>query len=182
MNLADIEKDRLSPAMRQYAEMKEKYADCILFFRLGDFYEMFFEDALLVSKELELTLIGKDCGLDERALMCGVPYRNADLYLKRLVDRGYKIAICEQLTDPAFSKGLVERDVVRIVIPGTLIESTLLDDGSNNYICCMYHDDNGACALCFADLSTGEMVLSLLSDPSDPTGDLIDLLSRYMPV
>ena len=119
MNLADIPKEKLSPGMRQYAEMKEKYSDCVVFFRLGDFYEMFFEDAIQVSRELELTLTSKECGLEERAPMCGVPYHSVELYLKRLVDRGYKIAICEQLTDPALSKGLVERDVVRIVTPGT---------------------------------------------------------------
>lgn len=182
MNLADIPKEKLSPGMRQYAEMKEKYSDCILFFRLGDFYEMFFEDAILVSRELELTLTGKECGLEERAPMCGVPYHSVDLYLKRLVDRGYKIAICEQLTDPALSKGLVERDVIRIVTPGTLIESTLLDDDANNYICCMYCGDDGAYALVFADLSTGEMVLSVPKNVTDLTGEILDLFSRYMPV
>lgn len=181
MNLADVPKEKLSPGMRQYAEMKEKYSDCILFFRLGDFYEMFFEDAILVSRELELTLTGKECGLEERAPMCGVPYHSADLYLKRLVDRGYKIAICEQLTDPALSKGLVERDVVRIVTPGTLIESSLLEDDSNNYICCMYYSEDGSCALSFADLSTGEMVLSVPKNPTDLIGDILDLLSRYNP-
>ena len=138
---------------------------------------MFFEDAILVSRELELTLTGKECGLEERAPMCGVPYHSVDLYLKRLVDRGYKIAICEQLTDPALSKGLVERDVIRIVTPGTLIESTLLDDDANNYICCMYCGDDGAYALVFADLSTGEMVLSVPKNVTDLTGEILDLFS-----
>ncbi|WP_417148147.1 DNA mismatch repair protein MutS [Ruminococcus sp.] len=167
--------------MRQYADLKEKYQDCILFFRLGDFYEMFFEDAILVSRELELTLTGKECGLEERAPMCGVPYHSVDLYLKRLIDRGYKIAICEQLTDPALSKGLVERDVIRIVTPGTLIDSTMLEDDSNNYICCLYYGDDGSCALCFADISTGEMSLAVPQETSDLTVRIIDLLSRYMP-
>lgn len=181
MNLADVPKEKLSPGMRQYADLKEKYQDCILFFRLGDFYEMFFEDAILVSRELELTLTGKECGLEERAPMCGVPYHSVDLYLKRLIDRGYKIAICEQLTDPALSKGLVERDVIRIVTPGTLIDSTMLEDDSNNYICCLYYGDDGSCALCFADISTGEMSLAVPQETSDLTVRIIDLLSRYMP-
>lgn len=181
MNLADVPKEKLSPGMRQYADLKEKYQDCILFFRLGDFYEMFFEDAILVSRELELTLTGKECGLEERAPMCGVPYHSVDLYLKRLIDRGYKIAICEQLTDPALSKGLVERDVIRIVTPGTLIDSTMLEDDSNNYICCLYYGNDGSCALCFADISTGEMSLAVPQEASDLTVRIIDLLSRYMP-
>ena len=134
MNVSEIPKEKLSPMMRQYVETKEKYSDCILFYRLGDFYEMFFEDAILVSRELELTLTGRDCGLPERAPMCGVPYHSVELHLKKLVDRGYKIAICEQLTDPSESRGLVERDVIRIVTPGTLIESSMLEDDSNNYI------------------------------------------------
>lgn len=181
MNLADVPKEKLSPGMRQYADLKEKYQDCILFFRLGDFYEMFFEDAILVSRELELTLTGKECGLEERAPMCGVPYHSVDLYLKRLIDRGYKIAICEQLTDPALSKGLVERDVIRIVTLGTLIDSTMLEDDSNNYICCLYYGNDGSCALCFADISTGEMSLAVPQETSDLTVRIIDLLSRYMP-
>lgn len=181
MNLADVPKEKLSPGMRQYADLKEKYQDCILFFRLGDFYEMFFEDAILVSRELELTLTGKECGLEERAPMCGVPYHSVDLYLKRLIDRGYKIAICEQLTDPALSKVLVERDVIRIVTPGTLIDSTMLEDDSNNYICCLYYGNDGSCALCFADISTGEMSLAVPQETSDLTVRIIDLLSRYMP-
>lgn len=181
MNLADIPKEKLSPMMQQYAATKEKYNDCILFFRLGDFYEMFFEDAILVSRELELTLTGKECGLEERAPMCGVPYHSVELYLKRLVDKGYKIAICEQMTDPALSKGLVERDVIRIVTPGTLIESSMLDDDANNYICTLYYGNDGSCALCFADLSTGEMSLTIPQEASDLSVRIMDVLSRYMP-
>ncbi|MGN1404569.1 MAG: DNA mismatch repair protein MutS [Ruminococcus sp.] len=181
MNLADIPKEKLSPGMRQYAEMKEKYSDCVVFFRLGDFYEMFFEDAIQVSRELELTLTSKECGLEERAPMCGVPYHSVELYLKRLVDRGYKIAICEQLTDPALSKGLVERDVVRIVTPGTVIESSMLEDDSNNYMCSMYYGNDGSCALCFADLSTGEMSLCVPQESNDLTVRVMDTLSRYSP-
>ena len=115
----EIQKEKLSPMMQQYFALKEKYPDCVLFFRLGDFYEMFFDDAIRISRELELTLTGRDCGLKERAPMCGIPYHSVDMYLKRLVERGYKIAICEQLTDPATTKGLVERDVIRIVTPAT---------------------------------------------------------------
>lgn len=123
-----------TPMMRQYLELKEKYQDCILFFRLGDFYEMFFDDAKLASKELELTLTGKDCGLSERAPMCGVPYHSASAYISRLIEKGYKVAVCEQLTDPALSKGLVERDVIRIVTPGTVADPSQLDEKSACYV------------------------------------------------
>ena len=120
--------------MKQYFEIKEQYKDTILFFRLGDFYEMFFDDAILVSKELELTLTGRDCGQDERAPMCGVPYHACETYLARLIAKGYKVAICEQMEDPAKAKGLVKRDIIRVVTPGTVIESSMLDDAKNNYI------------------------------------------------
>ena len=124
--------EKLSPMMKQYFSIKEKCKDHILFFRLGDFYEMFFDDAVTVSRELELTLTGRDCGLDERAPMCGIPYHSADLYIKKLIEFGHKVAICEQLTDPKETKGIVERDIIRIVTPGTLTESNLLDDSKNN--------------------------------------------------
>ena len=124
----------LTPMMRQYVELKEKYSDCLLFFRLGDFYEMFFDDAKTASRELELVLTGRDCGLPERAPMCGVPYHSVDVYINRLIDKGYKVAICEQLEDPALAKGLVTRDVIRIITPGTVIEERMLDEGKNNYI------------------------------------------------
>ncbi len=181
MNLSEIPKEKLSPMMQQYVETKEKYSDCILFYRLGDFYEMFFEDAILVSRELELTLTGRDCGLPERAPMCGVPYHSVEIYLKKLVDRGHKIAICEQLTDPSAGRGLVERDVIRIVTPGTLIESSMLEDDANNYMCSLYYGADGSCALCFADISTGEMSLSVPQNVSDLSVRVIDTLSRYMP-
>ena len=113
---------QMTPMMRHYMELKEKYSDCLLFYRLGDFYEMFFEDAVKASKELDLVLTGRDCGLSERAPMCGVPHHSVDNYINRLIDKGYKVAICEQLEDPALAKGLVERDVVRIITPGTVIE------------------------------------------------------------
>jgi DNA mismatch repair protein MutS len=150
ITLKDIDKNKLSPMMQQYLETKEQYADCIVFYRLGDFYEMFFDDALKVSRDLELTLTGRDCGLSERAPMCGVPYHSAELYIKRLLEFGYRVAICEQMTDPALSKGLVEREVIRIVTPGTVIENEMLDDASNNYLCSICKAEDGT-ALCFAD-------------------------------
>ena len=128
----------ISPMMRQYLEIKEQHSDCILFFRLGDFYETFFEDAELVSRELELTLTGKDCGLEKRAPMCGVPHHAADVYVKRLIEKGYKVAICEQMSDPALSRGLVERAVTRVITPGTLIDSSMLEERASNYILALY--------------------------------------------
>lgn len=184
----------LTPMMQQYLELKRKYADCILFFRLGDFYEMFFDDAKLVSKELELVLTGKDCGLEERAPMCGVPYHAASGYIARLVEKGYKIAICEQLTDPATSKGLVERDVIRIVTPGTVSDPTLLDEKSANYVLCVAFVGKAA-ALAYADVSTGELIAHLLPAPESTLSDELarirpqeivtnsaEKLSAYLPV
>ena len=145
----------ISPMMRHYLATKEKYPDCILFYRLGDFYEMFFEDAQTVSRELDLTLTGKDCGLSERAPMCGVPYHAADTYLAKLIAKNYKVAICEQMEDPATAKGLVERDVVRIVTPGTVIETAMLDERAPNYILSLYiRKEAAGAAIC--DVSTGE--------------------------
>ena len=152
-----------TPMMRQYLELKEKYQDCILFFRLGDFYEMFFDDAKLASKELELTLTGKDCGLSERAPMCGVPYHSASAYISRLIEKGYKVAVCEQLTDPALSKGLVERDVIRIVTPGTVADPSQLDEKCACYVLCVAFVGKAA-ALAYADVSTGELIAHLLND------------------
>ena len=128
---------KLSPMMQQYMDIKEAHQDCILFFRLGDFYEMFFEDAKLVSRELELTLTGKNCGLEERAPMCGVPFHSADTYIARLIEKGHKVAICEQTEDPAAAKGLVKREVIRIVTPGTVLSSNMLKEKENNYIASM---------------------------------------------
>ena len=153
----------LSPMMQQYMSIKEKYSDAILFFRLGDFYEMFFEDAKLASEELDLTLTGRDCGLGERAPMCGVPYHAVETYLQKMIEKGYKVAICEQMTDPALSKGLVEREVTRVVTPGTVIESNILEDGRPNYILSISLRRNQAgCALC--DVSTGEFYLYEIPD------------------
>ncbi len=179
ITLKDIDKNKLSPMMQQYLETKEQYADCIVFYRLGDFYEMFFDDALKVSRDLELTLTGRDCGLSERAPMCGVPYHSAELYIKRLLEFGYRVAICEQMTDPALSKGLVEREVIRIVTPGTVIENEMLDDASNNYLCSICKAEDGT-ALCFADLSTGEASVYRMGLQHTPD-DIISLLARYSP-
>ena len=149
----------LTQMMQHYMQIKEKHKDCVVFYRLGDFYEMFFDDAVEVSKLLELTLTGRDCGLEERAPMCGIPYHAAEGYIARLVALGKKVAICEQLSDPAESKGLVDRDVIRIVSAGTIIEENLLDEKSSNYIACVYADEGGN-ALAWADITTGEFCVT----------------------
>ncbi|MDE7215307.1 MAG: hypothetical protein K2O08_00715 [Clostridia bacterium] len=134
-------KNELSGMMKFYLTLKQQYEDAIVFFRLGDFYEMFYEDAKIASKELDLTLTGRNCGLEERAPMCGVPYHAADGYIAKLVNKGYKVAICEQLSEPQKGKKLVERDVVRVITPGTVIEENILDDKKNNYIACICADE-----------------------------------------
>lgn len=152
----------VTPMMHQYFEIKEKNPECLLFFRLGDFYEMFGEDAKLASQELDLTLTTRDRSKkneEERIPMCGVPHHSAEAYISRLVERGYKVAICEQLEDPAEAKGIVQRDVIRIVTPGTLVDSSLLSEDQPNYLCALYFGPEG-CAACFSDLSTGEVSLS----------------------
>ena len=167
----------LTPMMRQYLETKEKHPGMILFFRLGDFYEMFFDDAITASRELELTLTGKSCGMEERAPMCGVPFHSADTYINQLIEKGYKVAICEQMEDPATAKGLVKRDVIRIVTPGTVIESAMLDERKNNYLLSICYDGKRA-GLSFADVSTGEFYLYEI-DRAATT--LMDELVRIMP-
>lgn len=144
----------LSPMMKQYFKIKEQNKDSILFFRLGDFYEMFFEDAKIASKELELTLTGRDCGQEERAPMCGVPFHSCESYIARLVAKGYKVAICEQMEDPATTKGLVKREIIRVITPGTVMESSMLDESKNNYICSVFVSGKNA-GICFCDISTG---------------------------
>ncbi len=151
----------LSPLMQQYQAIKAENKDTIVFFRVGDFYEMFFEDAKTASKELELTLTGKDCGLPERAPMCGVPFHSAETYIARLVAKGYKVGICEQTEDPAKAKGLVKREIIRVVTPGTVMESTMLTDSSNNFIATIY-TANQKTGLAFCDISTGELYATLL--------------------
>lgn len=170
---------KLSPMMVQYFQIKAQYDDAILFFRLGDFYEMFFEDAKIASQELDLVLTGRDCGQDERAPMCGVPFHSADSYIAKLVSRGYKVAICEQMEDPATVKGLVKRDVIRIITPGTVIESNMLDDGSNNYLCSVFTGEKDM-GICFADVSTGEFHITVL-DGDDVENKLLNQLSTYAP-
>ncbi len=154
----------LTPMMKQYFEIKEQHPGCIVFFRLGDFYEMFYDDAKIASQELELTLTGRDCGQEERAPMCGVPFHSCESYIARLVSKGYKVAICEQTEDPALAKGLVSRDVIRIITPGTVIEGSMLDEGKNNYLCVLFVSDGLADAgVCFSDCSTGEIHLTRIS-------------------
>ncbi|HBL41507.1 MAG TPA: DNA mismatch repair protein MutS, partial [Ruminococcaceae bacterium] len=169
----------LSPMMKQYFEIKKDYRDTILMFRLGDFYEMFFEDAKIASRELELVLTGRDCGQEERAPMCGVPFHSVDSYIARLISKGYKIAICEQMEDPATAKGIVKRDVIRIVTPGTVIESNMLDETQNNFLCSIFMRE-GKVGLCFADVSTGAMHLTDL-DGKDVETAVINELARFMP-
>lgn len=170
---------KLSPMMQQYLNIKAAHKDHVLFFRLGDFYEMFFDDAVNISKELELTLTGKDCGLPERAPMCGIPYHSAETYIKRLIDKGYKVAICEQTEDPSLAKGLVKRDVIRVITPGTLIEGDMLEDSRNNYIASIYIKGK-AFAACFADISTGEVYLTEQIS-TNLSNDVLNELSKFMP-
>lgn len=166
-----------TPMMRQYLEIKDKCKDSILFFRLGDFYEMFFEDAELVSKELELTLTGRDCGLENRAPMCGVPFHAAETYISRLVSKGYKVAICEQVEDPATAKGIVKRDIIKIVTPGTYTESSFLEENKNNFLMGLYISENLSSA-CFCDISTGEFYCS---DFNYDINIIIDEISKFNP-
>ena len=160
MKISDIDKNKLSPMMRQYVDIKEENSDVILFFRLGDFYEMFFEDAYTASRELELTLTGKSAGLEERIPMCGVPHHAVNFYLEKLIDKGYKVAICEQIEDPKEAKGVVKREVLQIVSKGTLMNSEFLDEKSNNYIGNII-DLNYCYIISYADISTGEFNVTI---------------------
>ena len=148
---------QLTPMMQQYMKIKEEYSDCILLFRLGDFYEMFFDDATTVSSELDLVLTGRDCGLEERAPMCGVPYHAVDTYINRLLQKNHKVAICDQLEDPALSKGMVKRGVTRVITPGTVTEPSMLSDTDNNYILSIARSEDKT-GICYADVSTGEFI------------------------
>lgn len=168
-----------SPMMQHYLDTKEQYKDCILFYRLGDFYEMFFDDAITASRELELTLTGKDCGQAERAPMCGIPFHAAEVYISRLIGKGYKVAICEQLEDAKEAKGIVKRDVIRVVTPGTVIESNMLDEKKNNYIMSIYK--NGLYfGMSVCDISTGDFFATQIKQ-SNNFAKLIDEISRYSP-
>ena len=166
----------LTPMMVKYLETKEEYSDCILFYRLGDFYEMFYDDAVLTSRELELTLTGKSCGLEERAPMCGVPFHAVDTYLNRLVQKGYKVAICEQTEDPKLAKGLVKREVTRIVTPGTNTDLNAMDETKNNFIMCIYYGLRRI-GISVADVTTGDYYLS----EAESNKELFDEICRYMP-
>ena len=168
-----------SPMMQHYLDTKNKYKDSILFYRLGDFYEMFFDDAITVSRELELTLTGKDCGQEERAPMCGIPYHAADNYIAKLIGKGYKVAICEQLEDPKQAKGIVKRDVIRVVTPGTVMESNLLEEKKNNYIMSIFKTGIFfGIAIC--DISTGDFYASEIKDTNNFL-KLLDEISRFSP-
>ena len=168
-----------SPMMQHYLATKEKYKDCILFYRLGDFYEMFFDDAINVSRELELTLTGKECGQEERAPMCGIPYHAAESYISKLVSNGHKVAICEQLEDPKQAKGIVKRDVIRIVTPGTVTESNLLEEKKNNFIMSIFQKGMFfGIAVC--DISTGDFYSAEIKEENN-FERLLDEISRYSP-
>lgn len=171
-----VDKSDVTPMMQKYLETKEQYKDCILFYRLGDFYEMFFDDAIKASKELELTLTGKSCGLEERAPMCGVPYHAVEGYLSKLVSRGYKVAICEQVEDPKLAKGLVKREVVRIVTPGTNINTQTLEENRNNYLMCVFYMAQRV-GVAVTDVSTGDFYVTEVED----VRKLMDEISRYAP-
>ncbi len=166
----------MSPMMVHYLETKKQYPDCILFYRLGDFYEMFFEDALTVSKELEITLTGKECGLEERAPMCGIPYHALENYLYRLVQKGYKVAIAEQMEDPKLAKGLVKREVIRVVTPGTITSAQALDETKNNYLMgIVYIDERFGIAV--SDISTGDFLVTEV----ETERELADEINKFSP-
>ena len=177
IKLEEQDLSKLSPMMQHYLQTKKEYPGCILFYRLGDFYEMFFEDAEIVSKELELTLTGKSCGLPERAPMCGVPFHAVDSYLTRLVEKGYKAAICEQVEDPRTAKGMVKREVIRIVTPGTNLDMDSIEEGKNNFIFCILYSRQGKSGISVADVTTGEFYMT------ETEGDrkIYDEIVRYSP-
>ena len=175
-NTASVDLKKLSPMMQEYVKTKQQYKDCILFYRLGDFYEMFFEDALTVTKELEITLTGKDCGLEERAPMCGVPFHAAETYINRLIEKGHKVAICEQVEDPKKAKGLVKREVIRVVTPGTTLDASSLDESKNNYLMSIVSlEDHFGCAI--ADITTGDCFLTEIDKPAK----LLDEINKFLP-
>ena len=177
IKLEEQDLSKLSPMMQHYLQTKKEYPGCILFYRLGDFYEMFFEDAEIASRELELTLTGKSCGLPERAPMCGVPFHAVDSYLTRLVEKGYKAAICEQVEDPRTAKGMVKREVIRIVTPGTNLDMDSIEEGKNNFIFCILYSRQGKSGISVADVTTGEFYMT------ETEGDrkIYDEIVRYSP-
>ena len=165
--------------MRHYNKIKSKYPDCVVFYRLGDFYEMFNDDAVRVSKMLDLTLTGRDCGLEERAPMCGIPFHAADGYIAKLVEMGEKVAICEQLEDPSLAKGLVERDVIKIITAGTITEESLIDERENNFIACVYVAEKAA-GYAWCDITTGDFFVKKC-EANDCMGEIADNLTRIAP-
>ena len=169
-------KEQMTPMMVQYLKTKEEYPDCILFYRLGDFYEMFFDDAIKASRELEITLTGKDCGLEERAPMCGVPFHSASVYIAKLIEKGYKVAICEQVEDPKTAKGIVKREVIRVVTPGTVVDEELLDEKTNNYLAVIYGQKE-VYGFAVSDVSTGEIYVTEIHG----TDDALNEIARYEP-
>lgn len=169
---------KYTPMMEQYLQIKSEYKYCLLFFRLGDFYELFFDDALIASRELEITLTGKDCGMEERAPMCGVPFHSADGYIAKLVEKGYKVAICEQTEDPKKTKTLVKREVIRVITPGTVLDTNILDEGKNNYIMSLLSDKNGY-AISVADVSTGEFLTADFK--KEEKNKILDEIARFSP-
>ena len=171
----NMDRSKLTPMMRQYFEVKDRYKDCIMFFRLGDFYEMFFEDAIVASKTLEIALTGRECGMSERAPMCGIPFHSSQNYISKLVENGYKVAICEQVEDVNASKGIVKRDVVRVITPGTVLEGSLLENKKNNYLLAMYTENNKI-GLAYTDISTGEVNATYLDESK-----LIEELAKIHP-
>ncbi len=177
--MSENKNKEFSPMMQRYLETKEQYKDCILFYRLGDFYEMFFDDAITAARELEITLTGKDCGQEERAPMAGVPHHAAEMYISRLIAKGYKVAICEQLEDPKNAKGIVKRGVIRVVTPGTIVESNMLEERKNNYIMSIFKSGIyfgiGVC-----DISTGEFYAAEIKDNNN-FPQLLDEIARYTP-
>ena len=175
MNRQDVDRNKITPMMKQYLEIKDENLDNILFFRLGDFYEMFFEDAILASHELELTLTGKSCGLDERVPMCGIPYHSASIYIDKLVEKGFKVAICEQVEDPKNAKGIVKRDIVQIISSGTKMNSEFIDEGSNNYIGNIL-DFKYCYVVSYADITTGEFNTFLIDH--DDSALLSEIITR----
>lgn len=169
----------ITPMMQQYLDIKEQHKDCILFFRLGDFYEMFFKDAEIASRDLEITLTGRDCGLDERAPMCGIPFHSADAYISKLINKGHKVAICEQVEDPALAKGIVKRDVIRIVTPGTVTDSSMLDERKNNYLLSIYKN-KFYFGLAAVDISTGDF-FSTAVNWGNTVNKVMDEIAKYSP-
>ena len=168
--------EKLTPMMQQYMETKKEYSDCILFYRLRDFYEMFFEDATTAARELEITLTGKACGLEERAPMCGIPHHAVDGYLTRLVNKGYKVAICEQVEDPKTCKGIVKREVVRIVTPGTNLNTQSLEEGKNNYLMGIFYL-SGNFGISTVDVTTGDFYVTEVEN----TRKLMDEITKFAP-